>query len=146
MSVEVVPRRLVRVCRGVAALVLVVFGVLAVLLPHGGSGGQTFGVADQIAFFGLGVLLAVGVLAFTQVRVRADAQGLWVRNVLGERFFPWAVVVGVDLADGAPWAQLELHDDETVALLAIQANDGDRAVDAVLALRGLLQTSRDTTS
>jgi hypothetical protein len=49
------------------------------------------------------------------------------------------VVVGVHLPEGASWAQLELHDDETVALLALQANDGDATIDHVLALRKLLQ-------
>ncbi len=67
---------------------------------------------------------------------------MWVRNGLGEKFLPWAVVVGVHLPEGAPWAQLELQDDETVALLAVQANDGEHAVDAVLALRRALAASR----
>jgi hypothetical protein len=146
MSVEVRPRWLTLVCRGVAAVVLIVFAVLAVLLPEGSTGGQTFGIGDQIAFFCIGLLLALGVLVFTRARVRADEHGIWVRNALGDRFFPWGVVVSVDLPDGAPWAQLELHDDETVAVLAIQSNDGDHAVDAVLALRKLLDTARDTQS
>jgi hypothetical protein len=116
------------------------FAVLAVLLPRGSSGDQRFGLGDQIAFFLIGLLLAIAVLALTRARVRAGAEGIWVRNVLGERFFPWGVVVTVDLPEGAPWAQLELHDDETVALLGIQANDGDTAVETVLALRRLGQT------
>ena len=135
------PRRLVVVCWTVAALVVVVFGVVALLLPRGASGDQVFGLGDQLGFFGIGLLLAGGVLCFTRARVRADETGVWVRNVMGERFFPWAVVVDVHLPEGAPWAQLELHDDETVALLAVQANDGDTAVDAVLALRHLLVAS-----
>jgi len=144
VSIEVRPRRLTVVCRVVAALVLVVFAVLAVLLPEGSSGGQEFGLGDQIAFFVIGALIAVAVLAFTRARVRADEKGIWVRNVLGDRYFPWAVVVSVDLPDSGPWAQLELHDDETVALLGIQSNDGDPAVEAVLALRALLRTAQDS--
>ena len=139
MSVESRPRRLTTVCRVVAVLVLVVFAVLAVLLPQDTGGEQHFGLGDQIAFFVIGVLLAVGVLAFTRPRVRADDRGVWVRNVLGERYFPWGVVASVDLPNGAPWAQLELHDDDTVALLGIQSNDRDTAVDVVLALRDLLR-------
>lgn len=141
MSVESRPRRLTTVCRAVAVVVVVVFAVLAVLLPQETSGAQHFGVGDQIAFFGIGVLLAAGVLAFTRPRVRADEGGIWVRNVLGDRYFPWGVVASVDLRDGAPWAQLELHDDDTVGLLGIQSNDGDTAVDIVLALRLLRQAS-----
>jgi hypothetical protein len=62
-----------------------------------------------------------------------------VRNVLAERTFPWAVVRAVRFDENASWASLELHDDETVALLGVQASDGDRAVDTVVALRALLK-------
>ena len=136
--VVVRPRRLVLVCWSVAVLVIVVFGVLALLLPTGESESASFGLADQVAFFVLGLLLAAVPIAFTRVRVAADERGVWVRNGLGERFLPWAVVVGVHLPPGAPWAQLELQDDETVALLAVQANDGEHAVEAVLQLRRAL--------
>ncbi len=136
--IEVRPRRLARVCWAATALVVVAFGVLALLLPEGGD---DVGVGDQVSFFVFGLLLAAGLIAFTRFRVRADAAGIRVRNVLGERYFPWGVVVSVDLPPGASWAQLELHDDETVALLALQANDGDTTIDNVLALRELLQTA-----
>jgi hypothetical protein len=120
--------------------VLVVFGVLALLLPHGS--GSIYGPADQIAFFVIGVLIACGVLVLTRFRVRGDETGIWVRNSLGERYFPWEVVVGVSLPRGATWAQLELRDDELVALLALQTSDGDATADAIIALRRLLQESR----
>ena len=135
---EVRPRRLTRVCWAATGLVLLAFGVLALLLPQGG---EDVGVADQVSFFVFGVLLAVALIAFTRFRVRADSSGIWVRNVVGERYFPWGVVVGVQLPKGASWAQLELHDDETVALLALQSNDGEDTIDNVLALRKLLQTA-----
>ena len=136
--IEFRPVRLTRVCWAATGLVLVAFSVLALLLPRGS---QQVGVGDQVSFFLFGVLLAVGLVGFTRFRVRADSSGIWVRNVLGERFFPWAVCVGVQLPAGASWAQLELHDDETVALLALQSNDGDATVEAVLALRDLMQTA-----
>lgn len=123
-------------------MLLVVFGVLALLLPRGAAGGQAFGLADQIGFFGIGVLLAWAVLQFTRVRVRADLDGVRIRNYVGERALPWEVVAAVRLDSGSPWASLDLHDDDTVALLAVQTNDGARAVDAVLALRALLAASR----
>lgn len=139
MNLELRPRRLRLVCGVLAPLVVAAFGALALLLPHGSADGQVFRASDQVAFFAIGLLLAAGVLALTRVRVRADGRGIWVRNVLGERFFPWAVVTSVDLPPGAPWAQLELHDDDTVGLLAIQTNDGESAVEGVLALRALLR-------
>jgi hypothetical protein len=139
VSVDHRPVRLHRVALALAAVVVVVFGGVALLLR---TGEEVFGPTDQVAFFCIGLLLAGGVLAFTRFRVRADGRGVWVRNALGERYFPWELVVGVDLPPGATWAQLELHDDELVALLAIQTSDGDLAVDALLELRSLLRASR----
>lgn len=140
-AVEIRPRRLTLVCRGAAATVLVVFAVLAVVLPEGSSGGRAFGVADQLAFFATGVLVAATLLGFTRARVQADGAGVRVRNVR-ERYFPWGVVVAVTLRDGTPWAQLELHDDQTVPVLAIQANDGPLALRSLAALQQLLDQSQ----
>ena len=138
------PRKLLWVCRAAALGLVVVFGVVAVLLPsRQGEGDAAFGVGDQIAFFCIGLLLAWAALQFTRVRVVADESGIRVRNYVGEKALPWQVVAAVRMDDGAPWASLDLHDDDTVALLAVQANDGARAVEAVLALRRLLAASRD---
>ena len=142
MRLEIRPRRLVRVCWSVAALVVVVFGVLALLLPTGQSESASFGVADQVAFFVLGLIIAGLALLFTRARVEGTVDGVHVRNPFGTKDVPWQVVREVRLDEGAPWAVLELHDDETVQLLAVQSNDGDAAVDAVLELRALLQASR----
>lgn len=136
------PRRLVVVCRLAGAVLLLVFGVVALLLPRGSSGGQDFAVGDQIAFFLIGALLSGAVLQFARVRVVADLRGVRVRSYVGEKFVPWQVVAAVRLDDGSPWASLDLQDDDTIALLAVQANDGARAVDAVIELRRLLTASR----
>ena len=132
------PRRLLFVCRAAGLVLLVVFAVVAYLLPRGSAGGGQFGLADQIAFFLIGVLLSGVVLQFTRVRVVADEHGVRVRNYVGEKFVPWQVVAGVRMDDSASWASLDLQDDDTIALLAVQSNDGRHAVDAVLALRALL--------
>lgn len=139
--VVVRPVRLTKVCRFAAVLLVVVFTAVALSLRQGG-GADVFGVADQVAMVVLGLLVAAPVLAFTRARVEADATGVRVRNVLGERTLPWQLVRAVRLDDGSPWASLDLQDDDTVALLAVQANDGERAVRAVLALRDLLAASR----
>lgn len=143
------PRKLIRICVVLAAFVLVGFGIVAYALGRAGAGstggeGQiTFRLPDQLALFGIGVLLAAALLAFTRARVEADHAGIRVRNVVGETVLPWQVVRGIRLDEGSPWASLDLHDDDTVALLAVQANDGDRAVQAVLDLRELLRASRE---
>jgi hypothetical protein len=86
------------------------------------------------------------VLQFTRARVEADEQGLRIRNYVGEKVIPWQVVAAVRMDDGSPWASLDLQDDDTIALLAVQANDGLYAVEAVLELRRLMAISRGSTS
>ena len=140
--VEARPVVLTRVCWGVAVLVMVVFVAVAVALGSATTGDAQFRLPDQIAMGVLGGLLATTVLGFTRARVRADVAGVRIRNVLGEKHVPWQVVRAVRMDDGAPWASLDLQDDDTIALLAIQSNDGDRAVEAVLGLRALLVSSR----
>lgn len=138
MSVVIAPRRLRTVCRATAALVVVVFTSIAVVLPRGVIQGRQFGVPDQILFFLLGVATASGVLWFTRFRVRADDSGVWVRNGGGERYFAWGVVEGIRMTRDSPWAELMLRDDQRVALMAIQAHDGVHAQQAVADLRALL--------
>jgi hypothetical protein len=85
--------------------------------------------------FGIGLVLALAALWFTRPRVRADREGVEVRNMLGARRFPWSDVEHVSFPDGSPWARLELPHDEYVPVLAIQAMDGERAVAAMRELR-----------
>lgn len=142
LPVDSRPVRLARVCWGVAGLVMVVFTAVAVALGTATSGDAAFRLGDQIAMVVLGALIAGAVLGFTRPRVHADLDGVRIRNVLGEKLVPWQVVRAVRLDDGAPWASLDLQDDDTLALFAIQSNDGDRAVEAVLGMRALLAASR----
>ncbi len=138
-DVDVRPVRLTRVCRALAVVLVVVFTVVGVTLNAGSA--QVFGVADTIAMIVLGLMLAAVVLAFTRARVQADARGLRIRGAFGEKAVPWGVVAAVRLDDGQAWASLDLQDDDTLALFAVQANDGERATDAVLALRSLLRAA-----
>lgn len=136
------PVRLTRVCGGVAALVMVVFTAVAVALGTATTGDAAFRLGDQIAMVVLGALIAGAVLGFTRPRVHADLDGVRIRNLIGEKLVPWQVIRAVRMDDGAPWASLDLQDDDTLALFAIQSNDGDRAVEAVLGMRALLAASR----
>ena len=132
------PRR-VRVVAGVAAVaIVVVFTVLSFgLTGSTGDGYGQFRAGDQLAMIGLGVLGALGVLLFTRPLVRADAEGIRIRNVLGAYELPWAVVRAVRFDRNSAWASLDLHDDETVPVHALQAADKVYAVDGVRALRAL---------
>jgi len=51
-------------------------------------------------------------------------------------------VVGVSFPAGRRWARIDLPDDEYIPLMAIQAVDKERAVDAMDTVRSLLARYR----
>jgi len=136
------PRRLRVVCWFCAAGIVVLFSLVATALRGTTEGGGSFQAGDQAAMVGLGLCLAGAVLAFARPRVDAGPSGIHVRNILGTYDLPWAVVREVRFEDGAPWASLELADDDTVAVMAVQAADKEYAVQAVQGLRALLAAHR----
>ncbi|MGK5673041.1 PH domain-containing protein [Micromonospora sp. URMC 106] len=139
-TIHLRPRRIRVVCWTSAAVLVVVFSLVATSLTGAtGNGYGSFQRGDQIAMVGLGVFGALGFLLFTRPRVEADARGVRVRNVLGSYELPWEVVRGVRFDRGAPWASLELHDDDLLPMVALQAADKERAVEGVRALRRLHQ-------
>lgn len=134
------PRK-VRVLASIGAVIFVaVFTVVAVLLRNTPTG-VYFYLSDQIAMIGIGVLLGCGALMFARPRVRADHDGVEVRNMLGSRRWAWSDIDSVSFPDGSAWARLELPDDEYIPILAIQAIDGERAVAAMRELRRLRRES-----
>ncbi|HEU0089965.1 MAG TPA: PH domain-containing protein [Pseudonocardiaceae bacterium] len=133
---EIRPRRALRVAVVAAVLLVAVFTTVAVLLRRTPTG-VYFRVSDQVAMVALGMLLAGAALLFARPRVRAGTEGVEVRNLLGSRMLPWELVLRVSFPDGAPWARLELPDDEYIAVMAIQASDGRHAVQAIRALRAV---------
>ena len=103
-----------------------------------GSSGVIFRTADQVAIGVLGVIIGCLVLMFARPRLRVGPDGLSVRNLLGYRLIPWSEVVDVSFPKGARWARVDLPDDEYVPVMAIQAVDKGRAVEAMDRLRELL--------
>src|SRR5947208_2579319 len=141
-AVSAVPRRLRRACALTAVVVVVVTVLVGVLLKSSSTGTVSFKTSDQVAMVVLGVLIAVGVLALGRPRVDADAEGIRVRNVLGGYRFPWNFVRAVRFERSSAWASLALANGDEIALMAVQATDGERAVAAVEGLRALLDASR----
>ena len=139
--VVVRPRKVSIVAWAGAVAIVVLFVVVAVVLRNSDTGVR-FRAADQVSLVLLGVFIAGGLLLLARPRVIADADGIEVRNVLFNRRFPWELVRRVAFPDGASWARLDLPDDEYVAVLAIQAVDGARAVDAIRKVRALHAASK----
>jgi hypothetical protein len=136
MTFQARPHKARVIAVAVAGFFVAVFVVVAVLLPRG-STGVNFYVSDQVAMVGIGLVLALGSLWFARPRLRADGDGVEVRNMLGTHHYQWAQVEAVSFPDGSPWARLELPEDEYVPILAVQAIDGERAVTAMREMRRL---------
>jgi hypothetical protein len=136
MLFEARPRKARRVAVAAAVVLIAVFTVVAVLLRETPTG-VYFQLSDQVAMVLVGLLLAGAVLLFARPRVRAGAEGIEIRNLLGTRTVPWDLILRVSFPDGAPWARLELPDDEYIAVMAIQAADGRHAVQAIRRLRAV---------
>lgn len=100
--------------------------------------GAAITTLDKLAFPGIGLILS----AFTwwglsRPRVRANEDGVEVRNIIGTRFYPWVVIYGLAFPRGSRMARLELPEFEYVPLWAIQSADKERAVAAVKDFREL---------
>ncbi|TVT49718.1 PH domain-containing protein [Amycolatopsis rhizosphaerae] len=131
------PKRATWMAVVLAVVLFAVFVAVSVLLRSSHTG-VIFAASDQVAMVGIGVVLAGGALLFATPRVRADAEGIEVRNILLlNKKFAWHEVLSVSFPDGASFARLELPDFEYQGMLAIQAVDREHAVRSVRALRRL---------
>jgi hypothetical protein len=118
------PRRGRRVAYAIAVLVVVTMTGLALALPR--QGAAAFGPVDRVLLVGLGVAVAAGLCILARPRVDADATGVTVVNLFHTRRLEWAEIVEVRLASGDPWVMLDLSDGGTLAVMGIQASDGER--------------------
>jgi hypothetical protein len=110
--------------------------VIATLLRTADTG-VYFRLADQVSMVVLGLFFAGGFLLLARPRVRADANGIEVRNIVQTRTYTWDQILRIAFPDSASWARLDLPDDEYLPVLAIQAVDRHRAVTAITRLRAL---------
>lgn len=119
------PRAARLVCLPLAAASLAMMVGLAVGLPA--LTGVELGAGDRIGFVTMGVLIAWFLLREAGVRADPDAEGLLVRNLVRSRRLAWAEIVSVRFGPDRPWVLLDLADGDTLAVMAVQRADGDRA-------------------
>ncbi len=125
-----------------AAFVIAAVHIVVGFLLKIKSSGVIFQTADQVAIAVLGLVIAGVVLLFARPRLRVGPAGISVRNLLGDRLIGWPDIVGVSFPAGSRWARIDLPDDEYIPVMAIQAVDKDRAVDAMDTVRSLLARYR----
>ena len=139
---------------GSVALALALDGVVAGSAASGNAGAGSGKDLNGSVRYGIqftpltrGMIAAFGVacagllLLFTRPRLRADGEGLHVRNAGGWKHLPWQVVRDVRLDESRSWMVVDLADDETVSVLAVQASDGERSRDVVRRVRALHRRS-----
>jgi hypothetical protein len=136
---QVRPRRITIFASIAAGLVIASMVVIGLLLRDTNEGVK-FRTSDQIGLIGIGLILGGVIMTAARPRLRVDRRGLWIRNMLGEQFTPWPLVVRIAYPQGAPWAQVLMPDDEIKPLMAIQAMDRGRAVTALEKVRELQAT------
>ncbi|MGY1720709.1 PH domain-containing protein [Blastococcus sp. SYSU DS0552] len=141
-AVSVAPRRLRLLLTAVAGVVVLVALLVALGLPSTQNTVVDYGLDDQVAIAGLGLVLGAGIVFLGRSRVDADAAGVRVRNVVVHHELPWTAVRAVRFERKSAWGALLLENGDEVSLLALQAADGERAVRAVEGLRALHAAAR----
>jgi hypothetical protein len=125
------------VALAVGWLSLVVFGVIAVVMPA--QAGGRWGIGDRLMFFGLGVAVALIAWRYASIVAVPSRSGLVVRNLMLTRTLAWPEVVGIQFGGGEPWVTLDLEDGDSVAVMAIQKADGPVAGREASRLAALIQ-------
>ena len=119
--------------------IIIVMGVhifMASVVASGNTGAAVTTI-DQWAFVGIGLIISAVCLTIMRPRVRANEDGVDVRNFIGSRFYPWAVIYGLSFPETARVARLELPEFEYVPMWAFLAADGADCVTAVEKFREL---------
>jgi MFS family permease len=132
------PRRGRAVSGVFAALTVVVFGLIAVLLPGSEAGGQ-WRVGDRLFFLGVGLAIAGLLWRYATIRAIPTRESLTIRNLFTTRTVPWLSVVDLRFGGGDPWVTIELDDTDTVAVMAVQKADGAYARAEASRLAALIQ-------
>lgn len=120
----------------IGALIAVATVALIAVLP------QFYDRNVVLDLVGIGLLGAFGVwFCWRQATVVAvpDTQGLFVRNLIYTRRLEWAEIVLVRFGEGRPWAQLDLADGDSLAVMGIQRADGEHATREAARLAALVQ-------
>ena len=133
------PLRTGRIANISAAVVIVIFVVIAIVEPKY-SAGASFGWKDQVFTGILGLIIAAGLHLPARPRLRADADAIRFRGYAGNwREVRWSDVVAVEFPSKVRFARIVFPGDESFALYAVQRADREDAVRAMRGLRALFE-------
>jgi Bacterial PH domain len=126
------PRRARIVPYVLATVVVLSMIVLAVVMP------APWALGDRIGLVAIGLAVAGILHMLARSRVTAEDDGVTVVNGLRTHEYEWAELLGISMAEGAPWPTLDLADGSTIAVMGIQSSDGERANRALAELAALI--------
>ncbi|MBP2452693.1 PH domain-containing protein [Mycolicibacterium lutetiense] len=140
-DVDIRPHRTPYFAYGAALIIFLAHVAVGALLKVG-STGVLFRTSDQVGIALLGAIIAGVVTLFARPRLRVGPSGVAVRNLISFKVIPWSEVLGLSFPVGARWARLDLPDDEYIPVMAIQAIDKGRAIEAMDEVRDLIDRYR----
>ncbi|KJR05145.1 PH domain-containing protein [Gordonia sihwensis] len=123
--------RWMRIAAWVAVAVVMIIHLTFGLLLDISYTGVNVGWSDKVALIGVGVVISGAILFLTRARLRLGPEGVGVLNLVSERVFPWDQVLGLEYPEKGFCARLLFSGDEHIPVMAVQARDGDLAVDAM---------------
>ncbi|WKD59231.1 PH domain-containing protein [Corynebacterium caspium] len=119
----------------IIVMIVHIFMGLVVGIGYTGAAVTTI---DKWAFIGIGLVISVVCyIGLSRPRIRANSDGVEVRNFIGTRFYPWTVIYGLSFPRGSRMARLELPEFEFMPVWALQAADRNQIVEKITAFRAL---------
>ncbi|WP_374929620.1 PH domain-containing protein [Kytococcus sedentarius] len=130
------PRRGRWVAIGSALVLFLLFVLIAVVA-------ENWGTPDRLMTVLGGAGLAAFLWRYAAIRAVPDRQGMTVRNLFTTQRVEWNEVRGVVFSPGDPWVRLQrTHGQEDLAVMAIQAADGDASRAEASRLAGIVEALR----
>lgn len=115
------PRNIRFVAYGLATLILCTLAVIAAILPG------SWAALDRIALILFGLGLTGGLHLLARPRLDLTEDRVTVVNPVRTHVLAWPEIIDARMPVGEPWPSVDLGDGTTLAVLAIQSNDGAMA-------------------
>lgn len=129
--------KILKVWAAIAIIIVMAVHIFMAWAVNYRDTGATITPIDQFAFIGIGIIISLACLLLLRPRVRANEDGVEVRNFIGTQFYPWFLIYGLSFPKSAHWARLELPDFEFVPMWAFQSADGEHVINMVKEFRVL---------
>lgn len=136
--------RMTRIFARVTIVVLIV-GAIFLAITSPGSDGIGYPAADMLGIGAVLVLCLWLLWRHGAVYATVTRTGISVRNLIHTTELTWPQIESVRFGGGRPWAQLDLTNGHTLAVMAIQSADGAYSTQEARRLATLVVAHGETT-